>query len=206
MTLLEGLGSVALLLIVICFTPRTITTVRILGIAAGIAAALYGAFAPNVPVLVAGLLVAIINLWRLAEMRRLVSAVRSIAGGPLTLDWLLPYMRPLEIPAGHVLFSKGDKADAMYFVSSGRVRLEELAADMTRGSMFGEMGIFSAERRRSVTARCVEPSSLLVISAEKVRELYYQNPRFGFYLVGIVAERLAENGRDPKKSQTSSFG
>jgi CRP/FNR family transcriptional regulator, cyclic AMP receptor protein len=205
MTLLEGLGFVALVLTVASFIPRTVTTVRVIGIAAGIAAALYGSFAPNIPMLVAGLLVAIINLWRLAEMRRLVSAVRSMAGGPLTLDWLLPYMRPIEIPAGHVLFSKGDKADAMYFVSSGRVRLEELAAEMTRGSMFGEMGIFSAERRRSVTARCVEPSSLLMISAEKVRELYYQNPRFGFYLVGIVAERLAENGRDPKKSQASSL-
>jgi CRP-like cAMP-binding protein len=205
MTLLEGLGLVALLLTVVCFTPRTVTTLRTVGIAAGVAAALYGAFAPNVPILVAGALVAIVNLWRLGEMRRLVSAVRSMAGGPLTLDWLLPYMRPIEVPAGHVLFSKGDKADAMYFVSSGRVCLEELAADMTRGSMFGEMGIFSAERRRSVTARCVEPSSLLMITAEKVRELYYQNPRFGFYLVGIVAERLAENGRDPKKSQASSI-
>jgi len=206
MTLLEGIGLLALLLTVVAFMPRTITTVRIIGIAGGVAAALYGAFAPNVPILVAGALIAVVNLWRLAEMRRLVSAVRSMAGGPLTLDWLLPYMRPLEIPAGHVLFSKGDKADAMYFVSSGRIRLDELAADMTRGSIFGEMGVFSAERRRSVTARCVEPSSLLVISAEKVRELYYQNPRFGFYLVGIVAERLAENARDPKKDQTSSFG
>ncbi len=206
MTLLQGLGLVALLLLVVTFTPRTITTVRMLGIVAGVAATLYGAFEPNLPILVAGLLVAVVNLWRLAEMRRLVSAVRSMAGGPLTLDWLLPYMRPLEIPAGHVLFSKGDKADAIYFVSSGKIRLDELAAEMTKGSIFGEIGIFSPDRRRSVTARCIEPSSLLVITAEKVRELYFQNPRFGFYLVGIIAERLAENARDPKKAQASSFG
>jgi CRP-like cAMP-binding protein len=39
----------------------------------------------------------------------------------------------------------------------------------------------------------MEDCSLLQISAEKVRELYYQNPDFGFFIVGLITRRLMED-------------
>lgn len=198
-------GYLALLLCIVAFAPKTILRVRSAGIGAGASMALYGAIASNIPVVICGALIAFINVLRFVEMRRLVTAVRLAGGGRPTVDWLLPYMRPLEVPEGHVLFAKGDKADALYFMSAGRVRIEELATEVTRGNIFGEVGIFSADERRTVTARCIEPCSLLVMTAEKLRELYYQNPKFGFYLVGLAAARLAEKTRDRKKQSAGTI-
>jgi len=202
---LEILGYAALLLLIVAFTMKTIIPLRAFAMAASLAIILYGAFAPHVGILAIGVVMALVNLWRLTEMRRLVGAVRVASGAPLTVDWLLPYMRPVDIPAGHVLFSKGDKADAMYFVSSGRVRIDEMDLEMSKGSIFGEIGIFSSDRRRTATAKCIEPCSLLLITAEKVRELYYQNPRFGFYLVGLITERLMHNAKELKKNPSASI-
>jgi hypothetical protein len=201
----ELLGYLALLLLLIAFALKTIIALRAFAIAASIAIVAFGLVTQRYDLAVIGLIMAGLNLWRFSEMRRLVGAVRLASGAPLTVDWLLPYMRPVAIPAGHVLFSKGDKADAMYFVSSGRVRIEDMGLEMTKGSIFGEIGIFSADHRRTATAKCVEDCSLLLITAEKVRELYYQNPQFGFYLVGLITERLIQDAKAMKQNPTASI-
>jgi CRP-like cAMP-binding protein len=64
---------------------------------------------------------------------------------------------------------------------------------MGKGSLFGEIGIFSLDRLRTATATCVSDCSLLMVPADKVRELYYQNPDFGFFLVGVITRRLTED-------------
>jgi hypothetical protein len=33
----------------------------------------------------------------------------------------------------------------------------------------------------------------MMISADKVRELYYQNPDFGFFIVDLITRRLMED-------------
>ena len=41
-----------------------------------------------------------------------------------------------------------------------------------------------------MTGRCIEDSEVLAINESTVRQLYYQNPEFGFELIGLVAGRL----------------
>ena len=196
MTLPEILGYAALILLIASFFMTTIIRLRFLAIASNAAIILYGIIAPHYPILVLGLVMLAINTWRLVEMRRLVGAV-SVAtaaqGAPINVDWLLPFMRPVDLPEGHILFRKGEIADAMYFVSAGKVRIDELNVDIGKGNLFGEIGIFSIDRTRSATATCIEPCSLLLVSADKVRELFYQNPEFGFFLVGVITWRLTED-------------
>jgi CRP-like cAMP-binding protein len=50
--------------------------------------------------------------------------------------------------------------------------------------------VFAVENVRTATAVCAEDCSLLKVSAERMRELFYQNPDFGFFLVGIITRRL----------------
>ena len=196
MTLPEILGYAALILLIASFFMTTIIRLRFLAIASNAAIILYGIIAPHYPILVLGLVMLAINTWRLVEMRRLVGAV-SVAtaaqGAPINVDWLLPFLRPVDLPEGHILFLKGEIADAMYFVSAGKVRIDELNVDIGKGNLFGEIGIFSIDRTRSATATCIEPCSLLLVSADKVRELFYQNPEFGFFLVGVITRRLTED-------------
>lgn len=183
------------LLLVSTFIP-TIIWLRLVALAANVVIVLWGLLTTDYVIAVLGLALIAVNAWRLMEMRRLVSITRqatAASGAPITLDWLLPYMRPLAIPADTVLFHKDAPADAMYFVSHGRVRFEELGIEMGKGALFGEIGIFSHDKRRTATAKVIEDSSLLLISDEKVRELYFQNPEFGFFIVGLITRRLMED-------------
>jgi CRP-like cAMP-binding protein len=186
----------ALALLVVAFWFPTIIWLRMVAIAASVVVAVHGLLVVDYLAAALGVALIGVNAWRLIEMRRLVSVTREAtasSGAPITLDWLLPYMRPLALPKDTVVFHKGAAADAMYFVSHGRVRFEELGVEMGKGALFGEIGIFSHDKLRTATAKCMEDCSLLQISAEKVRELYYQNPDFGFFIVGLITRRLMED-------------
>jgi CRP/FNR family transcriptional regulator, cyclic AMP receptor protein len=196
MTLVEILGYLALLLLLASAAMRTIIWLRILAISANLAIVAYGIVTARYPITVFGAVILLINAWRLWEMRKLVALTRqatAAGGAPLTVDWLLPYMRPLALPADTVLFRKGDAADAMYFISRGRMRFDELGIELGEGSLFGEIGLFSDHKVRTASAKSLGPCSLMVVSAERVRELFFQNPEFGFFLVGLITRRLSED-------------
>jgi CRP/FNR family transcriptional regulator, cyclic AMP receptor protein len=186
----------ALAVLAAAFWFPTIIWLRILAIAAAALIVVHGLLVGDYIVAVLGVVIMALNAWRLVEMRRLVSVTReatAASGAPITIDWLLPFMQPLALPKDTVVFHKGAAADAMYFVSHGRVRFEELGVEMGKGALFGEIGIFSHDKLRTATAKCLEDCSLLKISDEKVRELYYQNPDFGFFIVGLITRRLIED-------------
>ena len=172
MTLFEILGYAALILLIASFFMKTIIWLRLLAIASNAAVVIAGIVRPDAGLLVLGLAMLAVNVWRLMEMRQLVGAASAATAGQgaaVNIDWLLPFMRPVAIPQGHVLFRKGEVADAMYFISSGKVRIDELNVEIGKGTLFGEIGIFSVDRLRTATAICTEPCSLLLVSAERAR-------------------------------------
>lgn len=196
MTPQEILGYLGLALLLAGSAMRTIVWLRILTIAASLAFVIYGAVSGHYAVAGFGLVLLAINAWRLLEMRRLVAATRAATAAgsaPITADWILPYMRPMAVPADTVIFRRGEAADAIYFISSGKVRVDELDIELDEGTLFGEIGVFSDSQVRTATAKSVGACSLLVVSAEKVRELFFQNPEFGFFLVGLITRRLSED-------------
>jgi hypothetical protein len=195
------LGLAALLLLLASAAMQTIIWLRVLAIVANLLIVLGGLALHDYVVALLGVLILAANAWRLVEMRRLVTATRDAtagSGAPITIDWLLPYMEPLALPRDTVVFHKDAASDAMYFVSHGRVRFEELGIEMGKGALFGEIGVFSHDKRRTATAKVMEDSSILRISAAKVRELYYQNPDFGFFIVGLITRRLMEDAEAGK--------
>jgi hypothetical protein len=201
MTWGQLLGLAALLVLLASAAMQTIIWLRILAIVANLLIVLGGLALHDYVVAVLGVLILAVNAWRLVEMRRLVTATRDAtagSGAPITIDWLLPYMEPLALPRDTVVFHKDAASDAMYFISHGRVRFEELGIEMGKGALFGEIGVFSHDKRRTATAKVVEDSSILRISAAKVRELYYQNPDFGFFIVGLITRRLMEDAETGK--------
>jgi CRP-like cAMP-binding protein len=80
-------------------------------------------------------------------------------------------------------------------LTSGRIELVEIGVSLPAGRIFGEIAFFAPDRRRTMTARCVENSEVLAINESTVRQLYYQNPEFGFQLIGLVAGRLTADIR-----------
>lgn len=61
------------------------------------------------------------------------------------------------------------------------------------GTMIGEIGLFSPDHQRTTSAICETEVEALTLAEDKVLQLYYQNPKFGFYLVQLVVRRLLED-------------
>jgi CRP-like cAMP-binding protein len=57
----------------------------------------------------------------------------------------------------------------------------------------GELGYVAPERTRTQTIECLDEVHLLVITYDKLTELYFQNPSFGFYFLKLISRRLFEN-------------
>ena len=95
--------------------------------------------------------------------------------------------------AGEVLFRKGDTADRMFFVVSGRCQLMEIGIDIATGAVVGELAFLSTDKARTQTTQCVEDGELLQITYAELKQLYLQNPSFGFYFLQLSSRRLFEN-------------
>ncbi len=111
-------------------------------------------------------------------------------GTPFQLNWILHDMTDEHHPAGTVLFRVDDPADALYFIQSGRIALPEVKAYLAEGSVFGEIGIFAEDRRRTSSAVCDTPVQLFRVSAERVWDLYAENPSFAVHLLRLAASRI----------------
>ncbi|HVY20387.1 MAG TPA: cyclic nucleotide-binding domain-containing protein [Bauldia sp.] len=196
MTTPDIVGLLALVLLLAAAWAKPVEWLRGLSAVANLAMVAYGIITAQYPLALLSALILAVNAWRLYETRALVSVTRdatAASAAPITMDWLLPYMRPLALPTGTVVFNKDAPADAMYFISHGRIRFEEIGVEMGKGALFGEIGIFSHDKRRTATAKTLEDTALMQVSADKVRELYYQNPDFGFFIVDLITRRLMED-------------
>jgi CRP/FNR family transcriptional regulator, cyclic AMP receptor protein len=190
----EIFGYVAAGLVLATFSMRTMIPLRYLGIASNVAFIAYGYIDGLYPVLVLHTLLLPLNVYRLVEMRRLIRQVET-AGNGTGIDVLLPFMTSVSRPAGTTLFSTGEDAVDMFLLTEGRIRLQEFGVDLAPGDVIGEIGVFSPQGKRTATAVCMEDCRLQRISRDRVRELVFQNPRFGFYLLGLIAGRLIDDMR-----------
>ena len=84
-------------------------------------------------------------------------------------------------------------AETETILPDGRMELVDIGQMLQPGKLFGEIAFFSPSRRRTRTARCVDDCTVLMIDETTVKELYFQNPSFGFHLIGLVAGRLSSD-------------
>ena len=193
MNIAEIAGYVAAGLVLATFSMRTMIPLRFVGIASNVAFIVYGFVGGLYPVLILHALLLPLNVYRLVEMYRLIREVEGAGGGESGIDVLIPFMTAVSKPSGTTLFRNGEDAVDMYLLTEGRIHLEELGVDLLPGEVIGEIGVFSPRGKRTATAVCVEDCRLQRITRDRVRELVFQNPRFGFYLLGLVAGRLVDN-------------
>ena len=188
-----GLGFVAGVLYIASHYMKTMVPLRLCEIASNALFVVYGAFYPSWPTLALYGILVPLNSLRLYEMLQLIKKVRTASQGDLSMDWLKPFMHKHSYKQGAVLFRKGDHAEEMFYIVSGRCRINELGLELSAGHMVGELGFLTPEHQRTQTVECIDDVEMLAISYDKVRELYFQNPSFGFYLLRLASERLLQN-------------
>jgi CRP/FNR family cyclic AMP-dependent transcriptional regulator len=193
MNVTELAGYLAAVLVFLTFYMKTMVPLRVVGICSNCIFITYAYLGGLHPVLILHLILLPLNALRLREMLRLVRQVRGAAQGEFNMDWLKPFTHARRFTSGDVLFRKGDVADAMYFVVSGRFRLAEIGKDISSGQIVGELGLLAPDQSRTQTLQCSESGEMLQITYEQVKQLYYQNPEFGFYFMQLATRRLFEN-------------
>ena len=184
---------VAAILVFSSFFMKTMIPLRIVAITSNVAFVTYallglkyGIFGRVYPILVLHSSLLPLNVLRLRQIKRLINAVNA-AGKSETFEYLIPYMRNEVHAKGEMLFSKGDAADKLYVIEEGSVFFPELGKRLSDGAVFGEVGLFAPQSVRSLSALCDDDCRLYTITKDKVLELYYENPRFGFFLIRMVS-------------------
>lgn len=136
-----------------------------------------------------------INSKRLLEIIRLTKQIEQATVESPVSEWLLPHMYLEKHKAGEVLFKKGDKADEVIYVASGRLTLQEVDRHLGPGELIGEIGLFSAEKVRTMTVVCETDCELYKMTDEMIYRLYYKHPKLGFFFMRLIVERLLRDVR-----------
>jgi CRP/FNR family cyclic AMP-dependent transcriptional regulator len=189
----ELVGYLASALVFATFYMKTMIPLRAVAIASNVAFISYGYLGGMAPILILHVALLPLNLWRLHQTQQLVKKVRLATEGDLSFDWLIPHMSNRSFAAGETIFRKGDSARELFLITAGTVRLTELRIEVGKGSMVGEIGVFSPHKTRTATAVAVTRVDVLAIAEDRVIALYNDNREFGFYLVSLITKRLVAN-------------
>jgi CRP/FNR family cyclic AMP-dependent transcriptional regulator len=193
MTTADMAGYVAAFCVFLTFYMKTMVPLRVTGLISNLFFLIYGYLALAYPVLVLHLILMPLNAVRLHQMLGLTNKVRTAMRGDLGMEWVKPFSTARDARAGEVIFHKGDPANDMFFVVSGRFRLTEMGIDIQPGEIVGELGLLAPNQTRTGTLKCLDSGQLLRITYEEVCQLYFQNPQFGFYFLQLTTLRLFEN-------------
>jgi ABC-type multidrug transport system fused ATPase/permease subunit len=153
----------------------------------------YGALAGNVTTFLLYLLMVPINAYRLRQMLNLVKMARGATQGDTSMEWLKPFMSERKYRKGDVLFKKDDAAQEMFLTVTGKFLVREIKVELPPGRLMGELGFLSPDNKRTATVECLEDGHVLTITYEKLLEIYFQNPQFGYYFLVLTSQRLLEN-------------
>ncbi len=197
---IEVAGYIASALVAASFYMKTIIPLRIFAITSNIAFITYGIGAGLYPVIILHTFLFPLNILRLLQMKKLINNVKDASEENFSLQSLIPYMTIENLKKGDIIFKKGDIAEKMYYLCSGRVELEGYGIIPGKGNLLGEMGIFSPFNERTDTAKCIDEDMKIYSITEKgVKQLYYQNPEFGFYLIKMITRRFITGLENIKK-------
>ena len=190
---IEIIGFVGAALMVATLAMKTMIPLRAVGIISSIFQIAFALLAGITPMLIQHSVLLPMNVYRLYEQVMLVRRVRKASNEGLSMDWLMPYMTKRQVHTGQILFRKGQPATEMFIVSSGRLRLSEIAVDVLPGGVVGELGLLAPNQQRTQTLECVEDAEILQIGYDRIKSIYFQNPSFGFYLLRLTSARLFQN-------------
>src|SRR5215471_17762483 len=172
---------------------RTIVPLRIAALISDVFFIAYGVLANSINTFILYCLLLPINSVRLYQMIRLIRKAKASAQGDLSMDWLKPFMIRRTYRKGDVLFCKGETANEMFFTVTGKLLVTELGIEIPPGRLVGELGFLSPDNRRTQTVECIQDGEVLTMTYDRLLEIYFQNPEFGYYFLRLSSERLLQN-------------
>jgi CRP-like cAMP-binding protein len=194
-TLANMFALVGAIFFVATLLMQTMVPLRVANMAGCAFFATAGALSGNVANFLLYLLLLPINAVRLRQLLKLVEKARNATQGDMSMEWLKPFMTERRYRRGDRLYKKGDPAAEMSLTVTGRFLVKEIGVELPPGSIMGELGFLTPNNRRTMTIECIEDGQVLTITYERLLEIYFQNPQFGYYFLVLTSKRLLENNQ-----------
>ena len=191
MTPVDFLGYAASATVLATFCMSTMIPLRVIAILSNILFSLFGFWAHIYPVMLLHLILFPVNIVRLMQIRYVVRGISQRAD--LSIEGILPFMVRRRFRAGETLMRKGEQADRLFYLVDGQIEVVEIRKTLSSGTVVGEIGVFAQHRQRMATVVCLTDCELYELSARKAKELYYQDPSFGYAVLQTIIGRLIEN-------------
>jgi hypothetical protein len=191
----ELLGYVAAFLVLLTFSMKTMVPLRVAGIFSNLFFICYAFFTGANPILILHVILLPLNVFRLVQILTLLRKVEdaSRAAGAADLEWMQMVSNQRPVQTGEILFQQGDMAGSMFFVLAGTFRIKELGLELGRGEIIGELGLLAPNKTRTQSVECIGAGEILEITYDRVKQLYFQSPKFGFFFLQLASRRLFEN-------------
>lgn len=189
----EVLGYFGASLTLCVYSMKRMIPLRMIAICANCTFVAYGYLGEVYPQMTLHALLLPINCLRLYEMLQIIKKVKAASLGNHDIEWLKPYMSRRSVKRGEKLFGLGDLSSDMFYTLTGRYRLSEINQEIGPGQLIGEIGLIAPENKRTLSFECLDDGEVLTISYDHVKQLYFQNPEFGFYFLQLISRRLFED-------------
>ncbi len=122
--------------------------------------------------------------------------------GPLSEDdsaALTPLLRPRRYEAGRVVAQRGDRAEEVFLVTSGQLRISVCSADgrelafrvANTGEMVGEIGVLD-DSVRSADVTALRITDVLVLARADLRRLLTNRPTMALGVIRFLCARLRD--------------
>lgn len=106
----------------------------------------------------------------------------------------------VKVPAGDIIFNRGDTGPCMFIVQSGSVEMligDKVIETVGPNEAIGFMSMID-DQPRSSTARAKEACELSQIDARTFRFMVDEVPNFASYIMGVLARRIRGMGQTMK--------
>lgn len=112
---------------------------------------------------------------------------------------LISQGKRLDLPKHTAVFHHGSQADSFYIILEGSVSVHKekdgnsfMIGELTRGDIFGELGIFQKGHLRSTRITCREASKLVEIKYDDFHQYLKSDNAPLIYLYNMLSLRLEE--------------
>jgi CPA2 family monovalent cation:H+ antiporter-2 len=139
------------------------------------------------------------------EAQELVTKFPMFASlDPSAREELLNLFRPQNADPGERLIRAGDRADAVYFLSSGAVEVSVSGREIRLGpgDFFGEMALISGARR-SADVTAIDYCEMLRLDQRDFRQFMGRHPQLRSFVKEMAAKRREMNLHAPETAETA---
>lgn len=189
----DVIGYAGAVVVVATFCMTTMLYLRVAALASNVLMFAFGFFTGMHPTMLVNLVLLPLNAFKLLQVLKLIGKVSEPASQDgLSFANLKPLMTRRRLPAGTTLIRKGDVADKLFYLDRGQLVIPQLNKTLEAGAVVGEIGVFSANKRRMATVVCLTDCELYELTESRTKELYFQNPGFGYAVMQLIIGRLLE--------------